>query len=132
MEFKEESAYLEAIEACRKYALLQSNAVNAWIDSGTHLGLNMLKDPPTVIPAIPSVQYRNIIVTPGLILFSRLQNPGAGYRLSVRMSSAAKAKGRKYLRNRGYGKKTTTASQSFILIILATFKNRWVKQDSDK
>ena len=34
MEFKEESAYLEAIEACRKYALLQSNAVNAWIDSG--------------------------------------------------------------------------------------------------
>ena len=34
MEFKEESAYLEAIEACRKYALLQSNAVEAWIDSG--------------------------------------------------------------------------------------------------
>ena len=131
MEFKEESAYLEAIEACRKYALLQSNAVNAWIDSGTRLGLNMLKDPPTVIPAIPSVQYHNIIVTPGLIQFSRLQNPSAGYRLSVRISSAAN-KGRKYLRNRGYGKKTTTASQSVILIILATFKNRWVKQDSDK
>ena len=34
MEFKEESAYLEAIEACRKYELLQSNAVNAWIDLG--------------------------------------------------------------------------------------------------
>ena len=34
MEFKEESAYLEAIEACRKYALLQSNAVETWIDSG--------------------------------------------------------------------------------------------------
>ena len=34
MEFKDENAYLEALEACRKYALLQSNAVDAWIDSG--------------------------------------------------------------------------------------------------
>ena len=51
---------------------------------------------------------------------------------SAKGVTAAKAKGRKYLRNRGYGKKTTTASQSVILIILATFKNRWVKQDSDK
>ena len=33
MEFKDETAYLEALEACRKYALLQSNAVEAWIDS---------------------------------------------------------------------------------------------------
>lgn len=33
MEFKDETAYLEALEACRKYALLQSNAVKAWIDS---------------------------------------------------------------------------------------------------
>ena len=51
---------------------------------------------------------------------------------SAKGVTAAKAKGRKYLRNRGYGKKTTTVSQSVILIILATFKNRWVKQDSDK
>ena len=34
MELKDETAYLEALEACRKYALLQSNAVEAWIDSG--------------------------------------------------------------------------------------------------
>lgn len=34
MEFKGEIAYLEALEACRKYALLQSNAVQVWIDSG--------------------------------------------------------------------------------------------------
>lgn len=33
MEFKDETAYLEALEACRKYALLQSIAVEAWIDS---------------------------------------------------------------------------------------------------
>ena len=33
MEFKGETAYLEALEACRKYALLQSNAVEVWIDS---------------------------------------------------------------------------------------------------
>ena len=29
MEYKDETAYLEALEACRKYALLQSNAVEA-------------------------------------------------------------------------------------------------------
>ena len=33
MKFKDENAYLEALEACRKYALLQSNSVEAWIDS---------------------------------------------------------------------------------------------------
>ncbi len=53
------------------------------------LGLDMLKEPPTAIPAIPAVEYRNIIVTPGLIQFSRLQNPGSGYRLAVRISAAA-------------------------------------------
>ena len=33
---------------------------------------------------------------------------------SAKGVTAAKAKGRKYLRNRGYGKKTTTASQSTV------------------
>lgn len=37
MELKEETAYLEALEACLKYALLQSNAVDAWIDSGVNV-----------------------------------------------------------------------------------------------
>ena len=33
---------------------------------------------------------------------------------SAKGVTAAKAKGRKYLRNRGYGKKTSTASQSTV------------------
>ena len=70
----------------------KSPAVNAYVTLNCNralLGLDMLKEPPTQLPAIPTVQYHNIIVTPNLIQFSRLQNPGAGYRLSVRMSSAA-------------------------------------------
>ena len=70
----------------------QSPAVNAYVTLNCNralLGLDLLEVPPTELPAIPSVQYHNIIVTPNLIQFSRLQNPGAGYRLSVRMSPAA-------------------------------------------
>ena len=70
----------------------KSAAVNAYVTLNCNralLGLEMLEVPPTELPAIPSVQYHNIIVTPNLIQFSRLQNPGAGYRLSVRMSPAA-------------------------------------------
>lgn len=67
-------------------------AVNAYVTLNCNralLGLDMLKEPPTAIPSIPAVEYRNIIVTPGLIQFSRLQNPGPGYRLAVRISAAA-------------------------------------------
>ena len=70
----------------------QSPAVNAYVTLNCNralLGLEMLVVPPTEIPAIPEVVYSNIIVTPGLIQFSRLVNPGAGYRLAVRMSAAA-------------------------------------------
>ena len=70
----------------------KSPAVNAYVTLNCNralLGLDMLKEPPTSIPAIPAVEYRNIIVTPGLIQFSRLKNPGPGYRLAVRMSAAA-------------------------------------------
>ena len=72
----------------------QSPAVNAYVTLNCNralLGLEMLVVPPTEIPAIPDVEYSNIIVTPGLIQFSRLVNPGAGYRLAVRMSAAASA-----------------------------------------
>ena len=72
----------------------QSPAVNAYVTLNCNralLGLEMLAWPPTEIPAIPEVEYSNIIVTPGLIQFSRLVNPGAGYRLAVRMSAAASA-----------------------------------------
>ena len=70
----------------------KSPAVNAYITLNCNralLGLDLLKEPPTAIPAIPAVEYRNIIVTPGLIQFSRLVNPGTGYRIAVRMSAAA-------------------------------------------
>lgn len=70
----------------------KSPAVNAYVTVNCNralLGLDMLKEPPTQMPTIPAVEYRNIIVTPGLIQFSRLVNPGAGYRLAVRMSAAA-------------------------------------------
>ena len=72
----------------------QSPAVNAYVTLNCNralLGLDMLVVPPTEIPAIPEVEYCNIIVTPGLIQFSRLQNPGTGFRLAVRMSAAASA-----------------------------------------
>ena len=72
----------------------QSPAVNAYVTLNCNralLGLDMLVVPPMEIPAIPDVEYSNIIVTPGLIQFSRLVNPGAGYRLAVRMSAAASA-----------------------------------------
>ena len=72
----------------------QSPAVNAYVTLNCNralLGLEMLMVPPTEIPAIPEVEYSNIIVTPGLIQFSRLVNPGTGYRLAVRMSAAASA-----------------------------------------
>ena len=72
----------------------QSPAVNAYVTLNCNralLGLEMLMVPPMEIPAIPEVVYSNIIVTPGLIQFSRLVNPGAGYRLAVRMSAAASA-----------------------------------------
>ena len=72
----------------------QSPAVNAYVTLNCNralLGLEMLAVPPTEIPAIPDVEYSNIIVTPGLIQFSRLVNPGAGFRLAVRMSAAASA-----------------------------------------
>lgn len=76
----------------------QSPAVNAYVTLNCNralLGQEMLTTPPAPIPAIPDVEYSNIIVTPGLIQFSRLQNPGAGYRLAVRMSAAA-SKGKTY------------------------------------
>ena len=72
----------------------QSPAVNAYVTLNCNralLGLEMLTTPPAVIPSIPDVEYSNIIVTPGLIQFSRLVNPGAGFRLAVRMSAAASA-----------------------------------------
>ncbi|MGX8689082.1 MAG: hypothetical protein ACSW76_00355 [Bacteroidaceae bacterium] len=72
----------------------QSPAVNAYVTLNCNralLGLEMLSVPPTEIPVIPEVEYRNIVVTPGLIQFSRLTNPGGGYRLAVRMSAAASA-----------------------------------------
>ena len=72
----------------------QSPAVNAYVTLNCNralLGLEMLVVPPTEIPAIPEVEYSNIIVTPGLIQFSRLVNPGVGYRLAVWMSAAASA-----------------------------------------
>ncbi len=76
----------------------KSPAVNAYVTLNCNralLGLDMMAMPPAEIPAIPEVMYSNIIVTPGLIQFSRLQNPGAGYRLAVRMSAAA-SKGKTY------------------------------------
>ena len=72
----------------------KSPAVNAYVTLNCNralLGLGMMVMPPAEIPAIPAVEYSNIIVTPGLIQFSRLVNPGAGYRLAVRMSAAASA-----------------------------------------
>ena len=72
----------------------QSPAVNAYVTLNCNralLGLEMLAWPPAGTLAIPDVEYSNIIVTPGLIQFSRLVNPGAGYRLAVRMSAAASA-----------------------------------------
>ena len=72
----------------------QRPAVNAYVTLNCNralLGLDVLVWPPTEIPAIPEVEYSNIIVTPGLIQFSRLVNPGAGFRLAVRMSAAASA-----------------------------------------
>ena len=56
----------------------QSPAVNAYVTLNCNralLGLDVLAWPPTEIPAIPDVEYRNLIVTPGLIQFSRLVNP---------------------------------------------------------
>ncbi|MBR4792392.1 MAG: hypothetical protein IK038_01895 [Bacteroidaceae bacterium] len=72
----------------------KSPAVNAYVTLNCNralLGLGMMAMPPAEIPAIPAVEYSNIIVTPGLIQFSRLVNPGTGYRLAVRMSAAASA-----------------------------------------
>lgn len=72
----------------------QSPAVNAYVTLNCNralLGLDVLAWPPMEIPAIPQVEYSNIIVTPGLIQFSRLVNPGTGFRLAVRMSAAASA-----------------------------------------
>ena len=72
----------------------QRPAVNAYVTLNCNralLGLDVLVWPPTEIPDIPDVEYSNIIVTPGLIQFSRLVNPGTGYRLAVRMSAAASA-----------------------------------------
>ena len=72
----------------------KSAAVNAYVTLNCNralLGLEMLSMPPTLIPVIPDVEYGNLIVTPGLIQFSRLVNPGAGFRLAVRMSAAASA-----------------------------------------
>ena len=69
-------------------------AVNAYVTLNCNralLGLEMLAWPPAGNGAIPDVEYSNIIVTPGLIQFSRLVNPGAGFRLAVRMSAAASA-----------------------------------------
>lgn len=72
----------------------KSPAVNAYVTLNCNrslLGLEMLTTPPALMPVIPDVEYSNLIVTPGLIQFSRLVNPGAGYRLAVRMSAAASA-----------------------------------------
>ena len=44
---------------------------------------------------------------------------------SAKGVTAAKAKGRKYLRNRGYGKKTTTASQSTVKGIFKQLSQSW-------
>jgi hypothetical protein len=44
---------------------------------------------------------------------------------SAKGVTAAKAKGRKYLRNRGYGKKTTTASQSIFKGIFKQLSQSW-------
>ena len=76
----------------------KSAAVNAYVTLNCNralLGLEMLSTPPAGIPQIPEVEYSNVIVTPGLIQFSRLTNPGAGFRLAVRMSAAA-SKGKTY------------------------------------
>lgn len=72
----------------------QSPAVNAYVTLNCNralLGLEMLAWPPAGNGAIPDVEYGNLIVTPGLIQLSRLVNPGAGFRLAVRMSAAASA-----------------------------------------
>ena len=77
---------------------MQGAAVNAYVTLNCNralLGLEMLSTPPAGIPQIPEVEYNNVIVTPGLIQFSRLQNPGTGFRLAVRMSAAA-SKGKTY------------------------------------
>ena len=77
---------------------MEAAAVNAYVTLNCNralLGLEMLATPPAGIPQIPEVEYSNVIVTPGLIQFSRLQNPGAGFRLAVRMSAAA-SKGKTY------------------------------------
>ena len=74
------------------YREAKSPAVNAYVTLNCNralLGLDLLKEPPTAIPSILAVEYRNIIVTPRLIQFSRLLNPGTGYRLAVRISAAA-------------------------------------------
>lgn len=76
----------------------KSPAVNAYVTLNCNralLGLEMLATPPAGIPQIPEVEYSNVIVTPGLIQFSRLVNPGTGFRLAVRMSVAA-SKGKTY------------------------------------
>lgn len=44
---------------------------------------------------------------------------------SAKGVTAAKAKGRKYLRNRGYGKKTSTASQSTVKGIFKQLSQSW-------
>ena len=70
----------------------KSPAVNAYVTLNCNralLGLDLLKVPPTQMAQIPDVAYGNILVTPGLIQFSRLVNPGSGFRLAVRMSAAA-------------------------------------------
>ncbi len=72
----------------------KSPAVNAYVTLNCNralLGLEMLTMPPTLIQAIPDVEYGNLIVTPGVIQFSRLVNPGESFRLAVRMSAAASA-----------------------------------------
>ena len=77
---------------------MEAAAVNAYVTLNCNralLGLEMLSTPPAGIPQIPEVEYSNVIVTPGLIQFSRLQNPGTGFRLAVRMSAAA-SKGKSY------------------------------------
>ena len=76
----------------------KSPAVNAYVTLNCNralLGLEILSTPPAGIPQIPEVEYSNVIVTPGLIQFSHLTNPGAGFRLAVRMSAAA-SKGKTY------------------------------------
>jgi len=76
----------------------KSPAVNTYVTLNCNralLGLEMLSTPPAAVPQIPEVEYSNVIVTPGLIQFSRLVNPGTGFRLAVRMSAAA-SKGKTY------------------------------------